>query len=335
VTVVVDTAEVPPDERFDAWAEASLQVFEPIAVRRGTTRPFGGKLVRHTLGPLQLLHLTADASTARRTPELIRAGDPESVQLMLQLGGACGVAQEDRSTLVRPGELVSWHSSTPYVVDSRIGFDMLIVTCPALLLRPHTDRVLRHTAQRIDGSDGTGSLVRQYLLALHAALDAGAIPDAGRGHLAEGLFDLVRALYATREPATRPQTRSSHELRAQIHAYIDAHLGEPDLDRARIARSHYISCSYLDRLFESEHAGVSETIRAKRLDRSRRDLDDPALAHESIFDIASRWGFVSPSHFSRAFRAAYGRSPSAYRAGASARSPACPATGSRSGPGRP
>ena len=58
---------------------------------------------------------------------------------------------------------------------------------------------------------------------------------------------------------------------------------------------------------------MSETIRGRRLERARRDLADPALVDESIFDIASRWGFVSKSHFSRAFRAAYRQSPSDFR----------------------
>jgi AraC-like DNA-binding protein len=80
-----------------------------------------------------------------------------------------------------------------------------------------------------------------------------------------------------------------------------------------IARRHFISRSYLDRLFETEDASVQQTIRGKRLDRSRRDLTDRGLAGESVFEIASRWGFRSASHFSRSFRAAYGQSPSDFR----------------------
>ena len=58
---------------------------------------------------------------------------------------------------------------------------------------------------------------------------------------------------------------------------------------------------------------MSETIRTRRLERARRDLVDRSLSDESIHQIASRWGFVSKSHFSRAFRAAYGQSPSDFR----------------------
>jgi len=58
---------------------------------------------------------------------------------------------------------------------------------------------------------------------------------------------------------------------------------------------------------------VCEWIREKRLDRCRRDLGDPALASETVFSIAVRWGFTSQAHFSRLFRATYGVTPSELR----------------------
>jgi AraC-like DNA-binding protein len=64
---------------------------------------------------------------------------------------------------------------------------------------------------------------------------------------------------------------------------------------------------------------VAGVIREKRLEHTRRELAELACAEETVFAIASRWGFVSPSHFSRVFRAAYGQSPSEYREAALAR----------------
>jgi len=54
----------------------------------------------------------------------------------------------------------------------------------------------------------------------------------------------------------------------------------------------------------------------RRLDATRRDLCDPALAARSISEIAFAWGFNDAAHFSRAFRARFGRSPRELRAGA-------------------
>ena len=42
-------------------------------------------------------------------------------------------------------------------------------------------------------------------------------------------------------------------------------------------------------------------------------MGDDSQAGERITEIALRWGFNDMPHFSRAFRAAFGRSPSEYR----------------------
>jgi AraC-like DNA-binding protein len=313
VAVVVDTAVVAPEERFELWAEVSAQVFEPLAVR-SPSRPFGGRLEHYGLGPLGIFHMTAAASSADRTPALIRAGDPELVQLMLQVRGDVEISQDGRSSLVGPGGLISWQSSTPYRIDGRTPFESVMIYLPASLLRPHTDLVCSRTALAIDGDAGVGAIVRQYLDGLLTALRGAAVPQDSRGHLGEGLLDLVRALLSHRdEGSVGAPERSSDVLRAQINEYIDAHLADADLAPPAIAREHFISRSYLYRLFEDEGESVWETIRSRRLERARRDLVDHALAAEPIFEIASRWGFVSKSHFSRAFRTAYGQSPSDLR----------------------
>jgi AraC-like DNA-binding protein len=313
VAVVVDTANVPPDDRFAVWSDVSAQVFEPLAVAQLGQGPFAARLEHYGLGALGMYHMWADASSADRTPRLIRSGNPELFQLMVQLSGACWIAQDDRRSIVRPGELTSWHSSSPYCVGGQRCFEALIVYMPVLLLRPHVDRVLRRTALRIDGEAGVGAIVRQYVLGVLNGLQDGSLGDDGRGHLAEGLVDLMRALLTGRDGKVPAPQRSSDVLRGQVLEHIDANLGDPALCPEAIAREHFISRSYLYRLFEDEGASVAETIRTRRLERSRRDLADAALDHESIFDIASRWGFVSKSHFSRAFRAAYGQAPSDFR----------------------
>ena len=59
---------------------------------------------------------------------------------------------------------------------------------------------------------------------------------------------------------------------------------------------------------------MSTWIRTRRLEQCRRDVLDPVLADRPVAGIAARWGFVDAAHFSRAFKTAYGVSPSEYRA---------------------
>jgi hypothetical protein len=66
VAVVVDTANVPPDERFSVWSDVSAQVFEPLAVAQLGEGPFSARLEHYGLGSAGMYHMWADASSADR-----------------------------------------------------------------------------------------------------------------------------------------------------------------------------------------------------------------------------------------------------------------------------
>jgi AraC-like DNA-binding protein len=306
LSVVIDTREVPAHQRFELWADETPRVFEPLAVRPAGDAPFAGRVVRHDLGALTVFRLTADASRVTRTTAMIGASDPEWIQFGLLLGGRCTIHQDGRRTPLSEGDFACWASSRPYVIDAHSRHDLLVTYCPEALLRPHTERILSRTATAIPGDRGTGRLVRRFLLALLDELQAGGAVD-GAPDVGEGLLDLIRGLYGP-----QPE-RGADALHAQVHAFIDAHLDDPRLGPDLIARSVFVSRRSLDRLFQAEGVTVRESIRLRRLERCRRDLLDPRLAGQSILQIASRWGFVSAAHFSRAFRAAYGVAPSDLR----------------------
>ena len=102
-----------------------------------------------------------------------------------------------------------------------------------------------------------------------------------------------------------------------MQAYIHRHLGDATLGPQVVADAHHISVRSLHRLFEDEETTVASYIRDLRLARCRRDLADPALRDQPVQAIAARWGFRDKAHFSRAFRAAHGMTPQAYRDGGS------------------
>jgi AraC-like DNA-binding protein len=313
MTPILDTSGMGPDERFQRWADICARDLEPLALRRDRERPFAIRVHRFTVGPLRVVRLRADAHVAERTPATIRAADPEMFHLMLQVHGRCSIEQDDRAAVADPGHLVSWQSSRPYAIEGLEPFEALIVECPARLL---AQGIGRRTAESLQSTTGVGQLARHHLTCLFdSGLDR-AMAAQARSLLARSAVDLIRALYAAEPESGAPRPGSAEALRQDIAAYIEANLGDPDLDPGSIARAMPISPGYLHRLFAAESTTVCGMIRARRLERCRHDLLDPAFADEPIARIAMRWGFVSAAHFSRAFRAAYGASPSEVRCGA-------------------
>ncbi|MCZ9350704.1 helix-turn-helix transcriptional regulator [Streptomyces mutabilis] len=129
------------------------------------------------------------------------------------------------------------------------------------------------------------------------------------------LVDLVAGLISHEldaEAALPPETRIRN-LVLTIRSFILHNLHDPRLTPQTVAAAHHISSRHLHRLFQQEGVTVAALIRHRRLDKARRDLVDPALLDTPGQTIAARCGFTTSAHFSRAFRAAYGISPSEYR----------------------
>jgi AraC-like DNA-binding protein len=161
---------------------------------------------------------------------------------------------------------------------------------------------------QVSSSQSTGSLVAPFLRRLVANLESS--PDSVNRRLADNVLDLLATLFGERaggQPSDPAVLRRS--LLLGVCAWIDAHLGEPDLDPDTIARANHVSVRYLHRLFHDEGTSVARWVRERRLDNCRRDLEDPAQAQRGVVAIARRWGFADPAHFSKIFKASYGEPP--------------------------
>ncbi|MET9476477.1 helix-turn-helix domain-containing protein [Streptomyces sp. NPDC002922] len=70
-----------------------------------------------------------------------------------------------------------------------------------------------------------------------------------------------------------------------------------------------MACPLVCRRNRHERTAMGRWILQQRLERCRRDLPRVTAMLPTVAAVSRRWGFVSPSHFSRVFRAAYGMSP--------------------------
>jgi AraC-like DNA-binding protein len=251
---------------------------------------------------------------AFRSPRLIRASDPEQFKIHVMVRGRAVWAQGGREAELSPGDFTLVDLSRPCRGADRDD----VHRCVAVMF-PHAALPLRHnelgrlTAVPISGRDGLGVSISSLARHLGRRLDGFGPSDGAR--LAAALMDLLIVAFAERLDrvgAIAPDTRR-RALLASVQSFIDKRLGDPALSPSMIAAAHHISLRYLYKLFEGQDATVGGWIRARRLERCRQDLLDPALSHWSVSAIAARWGLTDPTHFSRVFRAVYGRPPAEYR----------------------
>jgi AraC-like DNA-binding protein len=314
VTLLIDTAVVTARERLDFWSAASADAYHVLQVRSRSREQFDARMWGDELGPLWFFRIAATANTMSRTAQAIAAGDPECLYFSILLHGRLSVAQHGRTAVLGPGDIMSYDTSHPVVLRADHAFESLVLRLPRGVLGEDAARIRNLAAVRIAGSDALPRLAVPFLRGLADGLADGSIRPADAGNLTECVLDLVRGVYAScAAPEGRRSLRSRSELLLHPKAFIEANLGDDELDPDRIAQASFISTRYLHKLFESEGSSVCEWIRTLRLERCRRDLLDPALRDRTITTIASRWGLSSAPHFSRLFRAAYGCSPSELR----------------------
>ena len=312
--LLIDTATVAAQDRLAFWSDSSFDAYLPVQVRSPEGEQFGARMWGYELGPLSLFKIAAAPNTMMRSQRAIAACDPECLHLSVVLRGQINAAQEGRTGVARMGDLISYETSHPVVFRADRPYESLVIRVPRGLLGREEAQISKLTAVGIPGGEGLPRAAVAFFLGLAGGLEDGTISPTDAPDSIECVIDLVRALYAgpaRAEEATRLRTRA--EILLDIQAFIEANLGDPELDPDRIARASFISTRYLHKLFESEGTSVCRWIRETRLERCRRDLLDPSLDDETILTIASRWGLPGPQHFSRLFRSAYGCSPSDLR----------------------
>jgi AraC-like DNA-binding protein len=295
--------------QFDRWREEVSAAFVPLdASPTAADSTFDGELESGSVGSLHISEVSGRCVDVRRTPAVIRKSDPGLVKVGVQLRGTGIVVQRDREAVLRPGDFAVYDTSEPYTLHFDGDFAMFVLMFPRESLKIRPNDLAQVSALRIDGGDGVGSLVSPFLAGLRKGLSDGAL--ASSRMFEDGVLDLVSAALDERSP--HESQSPGAVILAGAQSFIEDTLHDPDLNTSMVAAAQHISPRYLQKLFESD-GGVAAWIRSRRLDRCRRDLEDPRLAGDSIGTICARYGLIDSAHFSRVFKETYGLSPRAVR----------------------
>lgn len=189
----------------------------------------------------------------------------------------------------------------------------------------------RGVARGIGGRAGTAEV---RLLTAHARMTHETLADlspagvrAARNATIELIAGVARGRFDDAESELMPAlARAARDL-------ADRYLADAGLCPSMLARELHVSVRTLQRAFEGTGESVAAYVRRRRLEEARRALTEPN-ARLSVSELAAYWHFADSSHFIRAFKKQYGRTPAACaRAGGPEGLPEASPAG-RSGPGR-
>ncbi|MFJ4324520.1 helix-turn-helix domain-containing protein [Streptomyces tricolor] len=314
MTTTWRTAAVPLTDRADALRQTIRERVVPVElVLPRRPEDVHADVTITDIGSVQVSSVRANPATVHRTTRLAGADDEPVLFISLQKSGESTVVQDGRGAVLRPGSIACYDTRRPYTLLFERGVDTHFFRVPLRdIALP--DEVVQQAVARVLGPGGAVSgIAVDYLTRL---AETRTQLDATAAHLlAAPSLELIRAVLTAESDRPALAAGPLHgTLGLRVLAHMRDHLADPDLSPASVARAHHISVRHLYATLARHGIGFGDWVRTERLDACRRELSRTPPATETIAALAQRWGFKSPAHFSRAFKAAYGMSPREWRA---------------------
>jgi AraC family transcriptional activator of tynA and feaB len=218
---------------------------------------------------------------------------------------------------VSAGQFLLRHVGRPSHFETAPHTSAKIVVLPAATLKPLLGN------RFVTGPVGSAEirLLIAHTNMLHTTI-AGLSP-AGVQAAHRTLLELAKAVAMRRFDDVEP--RLAPALVQAAKELADRRLAEAGLSPMMLARELAVSVRTLQRAFAAAGESMTAYIRRRRLEEARLALAAPC--HRlSVSEIAAYWQFADSSHFIRAFKKHYGRTPAEYTRSAEF---GAPANGSR------
>ena len=301
------TDAVKPRERFSFWREVVCQAVLNVATEAPPDR-FWARISGRGFGELRFAAFDSSGHDIVRDKEHLASGPSDNYLISLQRKGRCRIAQGGDAFILDPGEIAIVDGQEPFRVSFPDPVSRILAVVPKKTLDARAPWLRKLPRRKIAAGSKFAELTRLHLLEL--ATSRHELSGTEVDLLTDSLYNLL-ALSLTHESSAN--TRLPGPQLAAIVAFCRHNLGNPELSPRMVAAHFGISVRTLHSRFEQAGRTFTRWVIDNRLEASRIALRDPARRALSISEIAYHCGFNDLSHFDKAFRARYDRTPRGWR----------------------
>lgn len=296
------TANIPASDRIEYWEAHNAQSLIGYDIRTLEGGPLNAQEHNLFLPTVRLAKVHGSSQLVERSEAGIRRFPTGDVAIFFTLSGEAFFYHPRGMLTLRAGQALLCDADEPFVRGFTGGVHELVVTVPreeftrlsrgASLTEPRVFEFFAPSGAP-GGDRNANSLAR--------LVDSMFSPSAPVGTADDRVLELIERMFhqAGAERAS---------LFLQAVQEVQGRYPDPALNRARVAQAVGVSERQLSRLFAAEGTTFGDFLLEQRLQSAERMLlgDD----NVTMGAIARRCGFSSASHFSRAFKAHKGLSPS-------------------------
>ena len=245
--------------------------------------------------------------TLARSPAMLRRSDVDGLNLLINRAAVVGDA-DGRSIRAAPGAVQLRDLSRP--AASRLDLVDVTTLIAARTVVPAC-LFARESHGTVIPPEAPGArLLTAHLTSLDQ-LAASLTGEEVEAAIQAALLIAARVTGFDARLSSSEVAALQRSVRRVAKEFIEKRLAAGDAAIAidAVAKAAGVSRTSLYRAFDEE-GGVSRHIQDRRLHHARRALRQRSGPSPTIADIAYTYGFASPSHFSRQFRARFAYSPS-------------------------
>ncbi len=299
------TKGIAEREQFSYWRDAVCEAFVPMEPE-GRPESFTGRIEALSGQNLQLASVAADGHPVNLTRRGVNRQADTSFFANLVVRGSIFVEQFGARGQVDPGDIFLLDTAAPFTIHFASDFRLYCITLDEAALRPRLGRGGRPASPVIRGDSGVGRVTAQYMrnLISETAETVLDLQDLAAPHLAALLARASAGEGLAEGPAVGSLER--------IQAFIEAHLGEPELSVQSTCEALRMSRSHVYNVLSAAGLTFAGYLRDCRLEECRRAI--AAQPERSIAEIAFAWGFRDQSSFARSFKSRFGITPRQARA---------------------
>lgn len=298
--------DLVPEENARMWREAVSTLFEVDEFQVAADDRFRADMSTYALGPVLFAAARASGQRFRRSLRTIAASGIDHVIIQLYVKGSYEGVAGMGPISVRAGDVCVLDLA--HTLETRAtAFENLtfVVPRPKLVSRIAKPDALHGLVVPREGV--IAGMIGRHLQTLAEFAPRMRMSDCGA--IVEGSIDLLAACLRAEIERRDLASGGSTDMLIRMRQHIDANLADPNLSVEQLRDRFGLSRASLYRLF-MPYGGITSYIRSRRLHRAFFDLANPDL---SIKEILRRWQFSSKDSFSRAFKSAYGISPTVAR----------------------
>lgn len=303
-----DLVAFEASDSFDFWHEATCRNFSLSESRRASSGAFSSRISSREFGSLMFSDVSASSSdrvSLDRDAAHIRNDPRDHFTLYLVTEGEVNVTQEGRHVHAHVGDLFLYDQTRPFRLEFPPSYRAVMVNIPRPLLEARVADIHKMTSQRVAGASNLGALTGSILHQMMLFDDPMQATITGR--LSESLLDILGTTFEAHSAQSALSHSGNHRLLAQVKRYMLTNLQDTTLDLDAIAHAQHTAPRTLNRMFAAEGTTPIRWLWQQRLTASYQALAEGRVS--SVTEAALTFGFRDLSHFSHAFKKAFGASP--------------------------